>query len=147
MGLVGLQLTSAFERQGGKKELTFCFQAFIFLTELENNGNKVYGTRKEGLVLSERHSGAESSCLGHRGSSCCRGTGSDVHRATWQIRPQEHQGTDSLSPACFKGEELTGACLAQLSQQQDNMWLQFRAALTQQLTQGQQGRAELQITC
>lgn len=42
----------------------------------------------------------------------------------------------------LEGEELRGACLAQLFQQQDNVWLP--SALT---SHSYTGAAELQITC
>lgn len=41
----------------------------------------------------------------------------------------------------LKGEKLTGACPAQLFKQQDDVWLRFRAAITQHAHTGAAGES------
>lgn len=119
MGVVGLQPTSAFWREGGGKDLALCFQDF----QLSHRAGKYWKEsvwegkscvrhtlKLRAVVLVTETAAAVGLDLMHT-----EPLGKSVLRI---IMGQFH----SLQPI-LKGEELTGPCLAQLLEQQEDAWL------------------------
>lgn len=119
---MGLQATSVFGREGGEKDLALCFQGF----QLSHRAGKYW---KESVWDREG-----KSCVRHalKLRAVVLVTGETAAAVGLGLMYTEPLGKSVLRSIMgqfhslqlvLKGEELTGARLAQLFKQHDDMWL------------------------
>lgn len=79
--------------------------------------------REGRCCVNETRSEAESCWLGHREAAAAVGLGLMCTEPLGKSVLRSIVGQIHSLQLVLKGEELTGACLAQLFKQQDNVWL------------------------